>query len=829
MEYPLSEVIFIVGGKLEGRKDPDRLISDILIDSRKLISAENCLFFALTSKRNDGHRYISDLYQRGLRDFVVTALPDNAGQYPEANFILVKNTLNALQALARAHREKFGIPVIGITGSNGKTIVKEWLYQLLSKDRKTIRSPKSYNSQIGVPLSVWQLDPRYEIAIFEAGISEPDEMDKLQGIIKPTLGIFTNIGEAHGENFLSNQQKVGEKLKLFKRVDTLIYCLDHSEIFEIIIRSGIQKLIKTFSWSRQNQEADLFIREVSGNETVFTKIRAVYRGKEITIRIPFTDEASIENALHCWAAMLQLGYNAEEVAPRFETLQPIAMRLELKDGINHCTIINDSYNSDLNSLGIAIDFLRQQANHRKKTIILSDILQSGKDEEELYGRIAEIIHSNKINRLIGIGPAMIRQMDKFSLDKEFYPNTEEFLHRFSFTAFSNEVILLKGARIFEFEQISQALQQKTHETVLEINLNALVHNLNYYRSVIAPETRIMAMVKAFSYGIGSYEVASALQFHRIDYLTVAYADEGVELRKAGITAPIMVMNPDEESFDQIIAHSLEPEIYSFRILDKLEKAIKKNILPKNKPVKVHLKLDSGMHRLGFMAGEVPELVNRLQANPMLYAESVFSHLAASEDPKEDDFTRGQIALFGEMSRQIVETANHQVLRHLLNSAGIIRFPEAQFEMVRLGISLYGIATLDEEQGKLESVARLKSIVSQVKSISPGESVGYGRAFTAEKETRIAIVPIGYADGLTRSLGNGRGHLLVAGALVPIIGHVCMDMCMLDVTGLEVSEGDEVIVFGPERPIRELAAEMGTIPYEVLAGLSRRVKRVYYHE
>jgi alanine racemase len=731
--------------------------------------------------------------------------------------------------MARSHREKFSIPVIGITGSNGKTIVKEWLYQLLSNDRKTVRSPKSYNSQIGVPLSVWQLDPRYEIAIFEAGISEPDEMDKIQTIIKPTIGIFTNIGEAHGENFLSTQQKVGEKLKLFTRSETLIYCLDHSEIFEIIIRSGIQKIIKTFSWSRQKTDADLFIKEISGNETVFTKIRGIFRGREISIRIPFTDEASIENAIHCWAAMLLLGYDPGEVSPRFEALQPIAMRLELKDGINHCTIINDSYNSDINSLGIAIDFLRQQANHRKKTIILSDILQSGKDEDELYGRIAEIMVTNKINRLIGIGPAIAKQMDKFQLEKEFYPSTEDFLHRFSFTAFSNEVILLKGARVFEFEQISQALQQKTHETVLEINLNALVHNLNYYRSIVRPDTKIMAMVKAFSYGIGSFEVANALQFHRIDYLAVAYADEGVELRKAGITAPIMVMNPDEESFDQIIAHSLEPEIYSFRILDKLEKAIKKNILPKNKPVKIHIKLDSGMHRLGFLEDEVPELVTRLLANNMLYAESVFSHLAASEDAGADEFTLQQIDVFERMSRQITESATHPVFRHILNSAGISRFPQAQYEMVRLGISLYGVATLDSEQSKLESVARLKSTISQVKEIKKGDSVGYNRAFIADQDIRIAIVPIGYADGLSRSLSNGRGHLFVNRTMAPIVGHVCMDMCMLDLTGIVAQEGDEVTVFGPERPLKDLADEMGTIPYEVLSGLSRRVKRVYYHE
>jgi Alr-MurF fusion protein len=716
MEYPVSEIIKIVNGKHARQPFFERIIRDILIDSRKLISPEQCLFFALASKRNDGHKYIPELYGRGVKDFIVTKLPSNAESFPDANFILVKNTLHALQALARAHREKFNIPVIGITGSNGKTVVKEWLYQLLSKDRRTIRSPKSYNSQIGVPLSVWQMDTPYEVAIFEAGISETDEMSRLEAIIKPTIGIFTNIGEAHGENFMSLQQKVGEKLYLFTHVETLVYCLDHPEVREVIIRSGIRKNIKTFTWSLK-QDADLFIKEINKDDSRFTKIKALYKGKESSVSIPYSDAASIENAIHCWAVMLLLGYEQEQLAGRFESLQPIAMRLELKDGINHCTIINDSYNSDINSLSIAIDFLRQQANHKKKTIVISDILQSGKDEDELYSGISSIIQSKKIDRLIGIGPAISRQADKFSLDKSFYLDTEDFLHRFSFAAFNNEVILLKGARIFEFELISQALQQKTHETVLEINLNALEHNLNYYRSLLNPDTKIMAMVKAFSYGIGSFEVANALQYHRIDYLAVAYADEGVELRKAGITVPIMVMNPDEESFDAIIQHSLEPEIYSHRILEKLEKAIKKNILPKNKPVKIHIKLDTGMHRLGFMEDELPALTEKLKANRMIYVQSVFSHLAASEDPAEEDFTRKQIEVFEKMSRQITSQTDHPVLMHILNSAGITRYAEAHYNMVRLGISLYGTASLEEEQPRLMPVARLKSTISQIKNIT----------------------------------------------------------------------------------------------------------------
>jgi alanine racemase len=821
------EILKIVKGQAAGGRITDTLVKDILIDSRKLVAPGHSIFFAIETKRNDGHRYIDELFQKGLRNFVVTRSPGEPDKYEGANFIIVNNVLQALQTLAKAHREKFNIPIIGITGSNGKTIVKEWLYQLMSKDLKILRSPKSYNSQIGVPLSVWQLDDKTEMAIFEAGISEPDEMDKLQSIIKPTIGIFTNVGEAHGENFMSIQQKAGEKLKLFTKVDTLIYCLDHSDIREIIIRSELLKNIKFFTWSRK-QEANLMIQKVvrSSNSTT---ISSIFLGQPLEIRIPFTDEASIENAIHCWATMLYLGMKPELIAPRFGKLTPIAMRLELKDGINHCTIINDSYNSDINSLDIAIDFLNQMANHKNRTIILSDILQSGKDEDDLYSRIAEIIHDKNINRIIGIGPAISRQEDKFNIEKAFYVSTDEFLRKYPYTSFSNEVILLKGARLFRFEEISNALQQKTHETVLEINLDALVHNLNHYRSLLNPETRIMAMVKAFSYGTGSFEIANALQFHRIDYLAVAYADEGVDLRKAGIIAPIMVMNPDEQSFDAMIKHNLEPEIYSFRILGLLEKAIRKNFLPDNRPVKIHVKLDTGMHRLGFMEEDLPELICRLLANNLVYTQSVFSHLSASEDPGEDAFTRLQIERFSGMSSQIISALDHPVLMHILNSAGTLRFPEAQFDMVRLGISLYGIAGDGLEQKKLENVSTLKSTISQIKSVHPDETIGYNRSYRASHEMRIAIIPIGYADGLSRRLGNGRGKLLINGKLAPIVGNVCMDMCMADITGINAGEGNEVIVFGKGRSIIQLAKEMETIPYEVLTSISKRVKRVYYHE
>lgn len=824
LSYTFTEIASIVEGDIISRSETEELISDILLDSRRLITADECLFIALVSKKNDGHRFIEELGKKGIRNFIIS---DRQYCLPGTNCIYVENTLKALHKLTAAYRRKFDIPVIGITGSNGKTIVKEWLYQLLNPDKRVVRSPKSYNSQVGVPLSVWQLSPESEIGIFEAGISEPDEMGKLQVIIQPTLGIFTNIGPAHSENFISIRQKVGEKLKLFTKVRTLIYCPDYPEIQETIIKSEILESIRAFTWSRK-QDADLRITKIS-HENHQTKIEGIYRKKEISIRIPFTDEGSTENAILCWCTMLVLEYDQKRIAQRMLSLQSIAMRMELKEGINHCSVINDSYNSDFVSLSIAIDFLNQQNQHRKKTIILSDILQSGQDDDELYGEIGKLMKKKNIGKIIGIGSAINKQQDKFEMEKYFFPTTDAFLRNYSFSAFQNESILLKGARIFEFEQISQALQQKAHETVLEINLNALVNNLDYFRKKLKPGTRIMAMVKAFSYGSGSFEIANILQYHRIDYLAVAYADEGVELRKAGITVPIMIMNPDQQSFDSIIKHDLEPEIYSFRTLDLLEEAIRLNFVAQDKPVKIHIKLDTGMHRLGFMPGEINSLIGRLKGLKTIYVQSVFSHLAASEDAGENDFSRQQIDLFREVSQKFRDEINPDILAHILNSAGITRFPDAQMDMVRLGISLYGIASVHEDVQNLENVSTLKSIVSQIKDLQAGETIGYNRAGRADRDMTIAIVPVGYADGVSRRLSNGTGRLYINGQAAPVVGNVCMDMCMIDITGFHVNEGDEVIIFGKDHPISELARDLDTIPYEVITNISRRVKRVYYHE
>ena len=824
--YNITDIAKYIKGTLSLNNPEKGAINDILIDSRRLISSANSLFFAIKTAKNDGHQYIEELYEKGVRNFVVSK-EDLPVRFPKANFILVDNSLIALQMLATHHRNRFSFPIIGVTGSNGKTIIKEWLFQLLQEEHNVVRSPKSYNSQIGVPLSVWQMNKENDLGVFEAGISEPKEMENLQQIIRPTIGVFSNIGPAHDKNFISDIQKAGEKLKLFTHTQALIYSPDYEVIREVMIRSGLGNKVNTFTWSRKTQ-ADLTIREITRNKT-HTRIMGVYDNQIIETEIPFSDEASIENAIHCWAVMLYMGYDNATIRSRMKKLQSIAMRLELKEGINDCSVINDSYNSDLNSLNIALDFLNRQTQHKKKTLILSDILQTNRSNLDLYSEISEILQNKGINKIIGIGDDISRHANLFPIEKSFFKTTDEFIRSYPFSGFNDEAILIKGARIFEFERISKSLQQKDHETVLEINLNALVHNLNYYRSLVSPGVKIMAMVKAFSYGSGSYEISNTLQYHNIDYLSVAYADEGVELRKAGVTVPIMVMNPDEQSFDAILKYQLEPEIYSFRILKRLEDAIERNLLPKNKPVKIHLKLDTGMHRLGFLEDEVENLTSRIKENELIRIQSVFSHLAASDEGKNDNFTRSQIDLFKKLSDNIQEAFDYKILRHILNSAGISRFPKDQFDMVRLGISMYGIATDPQLKNELQNVSTLRSSISQIKTVKPGATVGYSRQFKAEEERKIATVPVGYADGLSRLLSNGKANLVLHGKKVPIIGNICMDMCMVDITGLEAHEGDKVEIFGEQQPVTVLSAQMGTIPYEILAGISRRVKRVYFQE
>lgn len=827
MNHTISTIATVINATISGNGNTDTAIKNLLIDSRKLSNAETSLFFAIKGERHDGHAYLIDLYEKGVRHFVVSSLPPNNYVFNNSVFLLVKDTLLALQYLCAFHRKQFKIPVIGITGSNGKTIVKEWLYQLMREDKNIVRSPKSFNSQVGVPLSVWQITEENKLGIFEAGISKTQEMSLLETIIQPTIGLITNIGQAHDESFENQKQKVDEKLKLFVNSEVLIYCKDYLLVHNEITINKAFKDLQVFSWSRKLR-SDLLIGRITKG-VADTKIQGIYKNDFIQINIPFTDEASIENAIHCWAMLLYLGYENPVIAERMRFLSPIAMRLELKEGINNCSIINDSYNSDLGSLAIALDFLNQQKQHPKKTLILSDILQSGRNEETLYREVAELIHKKGVSRLIGIGDGISNQTKQFDVEKTFYRSTDEFLKEFNNSFFRDETILLKGARAFGFEAISKIIQQKAHETVLEINLNAIVHNLNYFRAKIKSDTKIMAMVKAFSYGSGSFEIANILQFHRVDFLAVAYADEGIELRKAGITMPVMVMNPEEQSYDSMLQYNLEPEIYSFRVLSLFEETLKRSEHDSDHPIPIHIKLDTGMHRLGFDEDEVNELIVRIKNNKHLTVKSVFSHLAATDESEHDDFTWQQIKRFNEMSEKIKSHFTYPIMKHILNSAGITRFPDAQFDMVRLGIGLYGIGAGTSEHSQLQNVSTLKTSISQIKNIPANETIGYSRKGVATRDIQIATVPIGYADGLSRKLSGGKGKMIVNGQYAPIIGNVCMDMCMIDITDINASENDEVIVFGEAYPITEVAKDVGTIPYEILTNVSRRVKRVYYQE
>ena len=824
MNYTIDKIAEIVEGKLIGNDSNSLVIKDLLFDSRLIVIPENTLFFALKSQRNDGSRYIQSLYHKGVRAFVVEKAPDASDIESDATFILVENTLKALQKIARHHRKQFDIPVVGITGSNGKTIIKEWLYQIFSPETSAIRSPKSYNSQIGVPLSVWQLNETHQIGFFEAGISRPDEMQNLKDIIQPTIGIFANIGEAHGKNFCNINNKIEEKLKLFKDVDTLIYCLDHKEI-----REAVSKIdINTFTWSRNSENADLLINSIEKGED-YTEIKASVNSKHLKISIPFTDDASIENAIHCWLTALKFNISESVIAKKMAQLSPVAMRMELKAGINNCEIINDSYNSDINALTIALDFMNQQHHGKKRVVILSDILQSELNEDNLYKKIAQLIKSKGVNLIIGIGEAIMRQSEKFDIEKMFYRDVKDFLTNHQIETFHNQLILIKGAREFGFEKISKVLQEKAHETILEINLNNLVKNMNYYRSKLKSGTKLMVMVKAFAYGSGNFEVSNVLEFHHANYLTVAYADEGIELRRKGITLPIVVMTPEINTFESIIKNNLEPDIYSFRSLTLLEEAIENLETPLTMPIGIHIKLDTGMHRLGFLAEDIDRLLERIKSNDNIIVKSVFSHLAGSDSQEFNDFTMKQINNFEAMSSKIVEALPYKILRHILNSAGISRFTDYQYDMVRLGLGIYGIAPCEEDKGRLHTVISLKTTIVQIKEYEIGETIGYSRKGKIERKSRIGVVPIGYADGLKRELGNGNACFYVNGKAAPIIGNICMDMCMIDLTGIDCKEDDTAILFNEDYPVERIAEACNTIPYEILTSISQRVKRIYYQE
>lgn len=852
--YTLKLIASVVGGELIGNQGDKYIIKNILFDSRLFVEAENTLFFAFSGGRNDGHRYIGELYEKGVRTFVVANAETQNFTFlrqkmPDATFIVVDDTLAALQKLAAHHREQFDIPVVGITGSNGKTVVKEWLYHILSPSMSVCRSPKSYNSQIGVPLSVWQINASHDVALIEAGISRPGEMQKLGGIVRPTIGVFTNIGAAHGKNFESVSQKVEEKLKLFEGCAKVVCCADHAEIAGAAAKKGIS----AFTWSTKNKNADLFVSEINRSENngidaihsvATTEITAVYNGRTLKITIPFIDDASVENAINCWCVALLLNIPDDIIAERMANLESVEMRMELKAGVRNCLIINDSYNNDRNALAIALDFMNAQ-HHDNKVLILSDILQSEQKEEDLYSDIAQLIENKGVDTFIGIGEAISSSfrekrgevgkssLPKISLNKNiksyFYKTTSDFLTNHPMKSFENQIILLKGARSFEFERIMKVLQQKSHETILEINLDNLVKNLNYYRGKLKKETKMMVMVKAFAYGSGNYEVSNVLAFHHVDYLTVAYADEGVELRNKGIKLPIMVMTPETNTFDIIIKNNLEPDIYSFRCLSQLEDAVNQLDTELDKPVGIHIKLDTGMHRLGFLPEDIDALIDRIKSNPKIKIMSVFSHLATSDMPDESDFVRHQVEMFEKMSSRILSAFPYKIMRHVLNTAGISRFVDYQYDMVRLGIGIYGVAPCEEDKGRLHNVMSLKSTIKQIKEYDAGETVGYGRNGKITKPSRIAVVPMGYADGLRRQLGNGNACFWVNGKAAPIVGNVCMDLCMVDVTGIDCQEDDTAVLFDENHPIEAIAKACDTIPYEIMTRISQRVKRIYVKE
>ncbi len=820
MNYTIHDIAGIIKAEFlsEGQDDS---IHHLLLDSRKLVFPQDSIFFALKSAQRNAIIFLPELYKQGVRNFVVEEMV-NPELFPDSNILLVNDVLKSLQLLVASHRNRFDCPVIGITGSNGKTIIKEWLHQLLMEKYVVIRSPRSYNSQIGVPLSVWHLDAHHELAIFEAGISKEGEMAALEEVIKPTIGIFSNIGSAHDEGFSDRLSKIKEKLKLFRKVETLVYCADHELIHEEIKSTFDES--KIFNWSFSQPATLQIINTVT--EGVYTKVTALYKKRELSVSIPFHDKAYIENALHCWCILLLLGVDTEGI----RNLSPVAMRLELKKGLNNISIINDSYSADLSSLKIALDFLAQQQQYSKRTVVLTDILESGITSAELYRKVAGSLVKRKISRLIGIGLQISLHEELFREagleDCRFFASVEELKEQLSHLTFHEEVILFKGARKFGLEEIVHQLEEKVHQTVMEINLNSLIQNLSAYQRLLAPGTRVMAMVKAFSYGSGSFEIANALQYHKIDYLAVAYTDEGIDLRKGGIRLPIMVMNADVSGFDSLVEHNLEPDIYSLSFLKSFNLYLNQEGITE---FPVHIELETGMNRLGFSEEDEEEMLLMLR-NGNFVVKTIFTHLVGSENPLEDDFTNVQSENFLKRVQRIEASLGYTVIKHVANSSGINRHRNIHFDMVRLGIGLYGVDSSNDPDLHLTEVSTLKTTIAQIKHIEENQTVGYNRKGTVQRKSVIATVRIGYADGYPRAFSNGKGFMLVGGKQAPVIGTICMDMTMLDITDLPgIKEGDEVIIFGPALSVKQVAKWAGTIPYEILTGISQRVKRVYYQE
>jgi alanine racemase len=820
-QYTVQQIASWIGED-SSLQNPSAVISTLSIDSRKLVNKDNVLFFAIKGVNHDGHQYIPGLLEEGVRNFVVSDI--SFLKTGVANIIYAPNVVKALQALASKHREAFSFPLLAITGSNGKTIIKEWLSELLKADYNVVKSPRSYNSQVGVPLSVWQIQSSHNIGVFEAGISMPGEMRKLERILRPDWGLFTNLGDAHSENFTNKYNKALEKAELFKNCSRIFYRKDHELIHEVV--THVYPNTETVTWG-EGPENNL---QVSiGKSYQDTKITGVYKGENLELTVPFMDKGSIENICHCWLICLEMGLDSAEIKKRIEQLSPIAMRLEVKRALNGSMLVNDVYNADLGSLEIALDVLNRQTEYSDRVLILSDILQSGLTAEQLCDRLNVLIQRFNIQKFIGIGPVM-QQMHAFleAPSVRTFQDTESFLRSFHRFHFEKCALLVKGARPFRLERVCQRIEERVHETRMEINLNAVVNNLNHFRKQLTPNTKLMAMVKASSYGSGSIQIAKLLSFHRVDYLAVAYADEGIELRDAGVSLPIMVMSPEMKGFDQMVHNRLEPEIYNFKMLEAFRRNLN-DTEPELLPFPVHIMLDTGMKRLGFEEHEIEALAYELKATPGIRIASVLSHLAGADDAIHDSFTERQIQRFNEMYARLSEIIGYKPMKHILNSAGISRHPQAQFDMVRLGIGLYGVARTEDDRKKLEPVISLKSEIIQMKEVKAGESVGYGRQEIAAKNMITATVSLGYADGLARRLGNRRSYLLVNGNQAPIVGNICMDMCMIDITNIEAEVGTEVEVFGVHRSLTDFAKELDTIPYEVLTSVPPRVKRIYFQE
>ena len=823
MMYTIEKITTLIGARRVGESEAQ--IGWLLTDSRSLCFPEATLFFALSSARNDGHRYVGDLYRRGVRNFVVSHLPQSINDYPDANFLVVMSPLEALQRLAERHRDEFDIPVVGLTGSNGKTMVKEWLYQLLSPSMVVTRSPRSYNSQIGVPLSVWLLDTQSEVALFEAGISQPGEMAALRDIIQPTIGVFTSLGDAHQENFRSLEEKCMEKLQLMLHAATVVYDTDDQVVGRCLRKSGYAG--EKLGWSLTDPRAAFFVER---QESDANGVTVTYRFRDAagSYHLPFIDEASVKCSYACAVVALHLGIDAEQLDERMRLLEPVAMRLEVKEGQRGCTLINDSYNSDVNALDIALDFMarRPDSKGRRHTLILSDICQSGDTPEALYHKVSELAVKRGVDKLIGVGQTISSQAAAIEVkEKYFFNDVTQLIGSKVFASLHDEVILIKGARPFGFDQLTELLEQKVHETILEVNLGAVVENLNYYRSFLKPTTKMVCMVKADAYGAGAVEVAKTLQDHRVDYLAVAVADEGVTLRKAGITSNIIIMNPEMTAFKTMFDYDLEPEVYNFRLLEALVKAAEKQGIT---GWPIHVKLDTGMHRLGFdPEKDIDSLVHRLKHQTALIPRSVFSHFVGADSDDFDEFSAKQFECFERGSKALQAAFDHKILRHIDNSAGILHFPERQLDMCRLGIGLYGIDSRDNHI--LHTVSTLKTTILQLREVKKEDTVGYSRKGTLQRDSRIAAIPIGYADGLNRHLGNGHCYCLVNGKKAPYVGNICMDVAMIDVTDIPCQEGDMVEIFGEQLPVTVLSDALDTIPYEVLTGLSSRVKKIYYQD